>query len=65
MNTFLWRSVNMFRAMSSGVDTAGNGRRRRVEQLFFHVGLFDKLTRCSQQNDTVEHLQSDHPARKH
>lgn len=54
--TLLWYSVNMFGPMSSGVYAARNGRGWRVEELFFHVGLFDKHTRRPQQNDTVEHL---------
>lgn len=63
MNTFLRCRVDKFCPMSSGVDAAGDGRRRRVEQLLLHVGLFHKCARCSQQHDTVEHLQGDHPAR--
>lgn len=62
--TFLWR-VNNFCTIRSGIDAAGDGRGWRVEELLLHVGLFDKCTRGPQQHDTVQHLQSDHPAHKH
>lgn len=65
MATWLWCSVNVFGAVSSGVDTARDSRGWRIEELLLHVGFFDKHTGRPQQNDTVEHLQSDHPAHKH
>lgn len=60
--TLLRWNVNMFCPVSSRVCTAGGDRRRRVKELFLHIGLFDKHTGSSQENDTVENLQSDHPA---
>lgn len=62
--TLLWWNVNMFCPVSSRVCTAGGDRRRRVKELFLHIGLFDKHTGSSQENDTVENLQSDHPAHR-
>lgn len=59
--TLLWCGVNVFGAVSSGVYAAGDGGGWRVEELLFHVGLFDEHTRRPQQNYAVEHLQSDHP----
>lgn len=56
--------MNMFGPVSSGVRPAGNDRRRRVEELLLHVGLFDEHTGSPQQHDAVEHLQSDHPVHR-
>lgn len=63
--TFLRWSGVVLGPVSSGVCTAGDNWGWRVKELLLHVGRFDKRTRCPEQNDTVEHLQSDHPAHKH
>ena len=59
--TLRWGGVCVFGTVCSGGDAAGGGGGRGLEELLFHVGLFDKRAGRPQQHDAVQHLQGNHP----